>query len=131
MSLVPRQLRADLSAPIHAGGPAFEQQFRLGLTLRSPMGRVYRKLQWQVAPLGGTFSAAINPIQSDWISYNDPVTTSALVPLSVDLMHYIWRARIKYNPAQSPFLAQSPWFTVSGNGSVSYTHLTLPTTPYV
>jgi hypothetical protein len=37
------------------------------------------------------------------------------VVLPVENRRYIWRARIEYNPAQSPFVAYSRWFTISGN----------------
>jgi hypothetical protein len=109
-------LRTDLSAPIHLGGPAFEQQFRLGLTLRSPVGRVWRKLQWQVAPWGGVFAPAVNPIQSDSTWYGNPVALTIPLTLPLDLQRYVWRARVRYHPAQSPFLPTSPWFTLVGNG---------------
>jgi hypothetical protein len=109
-------LRADLSAPISVGAPAFEQQFRLGLTLRSPVGRVLRKLQWQVAPWSGYFTPTLNPIQSDSSWYSIPVALSRLVALPDDLQRYVWRARVQYHPAQSPFLLHGPWVTLSGNG---------------
>jgi hypothetical protein len=111
-----RQMRSDLSAPIHVGAPAYEQQFRLELALRSPVGRVARMLQWQVAPWGGTFSPAITPVQSDSFWYGDAVECSPAVSLSVDHQRYIWRARVRYHPAQSPFLPWSPWFTLGANG---------------
>jgi hypothetical protein len=115
VSLVPRQLRADLSVPIYPGGPAFEQQFRLGLKLRSPVGRVARTPQWQVVPWGGSFAPAINPIQSgsDW--YGNPAEFLTPVSLPADLQRYVWRARVRYHPAQSPFVPWSPWFTICGN----------------
>jgi hypothetical protein len=113
--LLPRQLRTDFSAPIHIGGPAYEQQFRLELILSSPVGRVSRRLQWQVAPWGGSFLPSLSPIQSDPFWYNDQVACSALVSLSVNLQRYLWRARVNYHPAQSPFLPWSPWVTLSGN----------------
>jgi len=115
VSLMPRQLRAELSAPISLGGPAFEQQFRLGLTLCSPVGRVARKPQWQVVPWGGSFAPAINPITSDSTWYSTPAAFLTLVSLPADLQRYVWRARVKYHPAQSPFVPWSPWFTLSGN----------------
>jgi hypothetical protein len=114
--LMPRQLRADLSAPIDLGGPAFEQQFRLGLTLRSPMGRVARKLQWQLAPWSGFPSVVHSPIQSDTQWFSNPVARTLPVTLAEDFQRYVWRARVKYHPAQSPFLPWGPWVTLSGNG---------------
>jgi hypothetical protein len=114
--LVPRQLRADLSAPIHVGGRAFEQQFRLGLTLRSPVGRVWRQLQWQIAPWGGVFAPAVNPIESDSNWYANPVERTVPETLPEDLQRYVWRARVRYHPAQSPFVPWGPWLTPSANG---------------
>jgi len=116
VSLLPRQLRADLSAPVGLGAPAFEQQFRLGLTLRSPMGRVWRQLQWQVAPWGGVFVPAVTPIQTDSNWYGSPLAITKRVPLPEDRQRYLWRARVRYHPAQSPFLPFSRWVTLSGNG---------------
>ena len=114
--ILPRQWNTDMSAPITLGGMAYEQQFRLGLSLRSPMGRVWRTLQWQVTPFGGVFAPVITPIQTDPDWYNIPEALTELVPLPTDHKRYIWRARVRYHPAQSPFLPWSPWFTPSGNG---------------
>jgi hypothetical protein len=86
------------------------------LTLRSPAGRVWRQLQWQIAPWGGTFVPAVNPIQSDSNWYEIPVARTMPVDLPEDLQRYVWRARITYHPAQSPFLPRSPWFSLSANG---------------
>jgi hypothetical protein len=115
VTLAPRQLRADLSAPISPGGAAYQQEFRLGLTLRSPMGRVARKLQWQVVPWGGTFVKKFTPIQSDSAWYVTPVALTKLLTLPDDNRRYIWRARVQYDPAQSPFVGWSRWVTLSSN----------------
>jgi hypothetical protein len=114
--ILPGQLRADLSAPIHPGAPAYEQQFQLGLTLRSPVGRVARVLQWQVAPWGGFPSIVNSPIQTDTLWMSVPLARRVPVSLSEDNLRYLWRARVKYHPAQSPFVPWSPWITHSGNG---------------
>jgi hypothetical protein len=112
----PRQLRSDLSAPIHPGAPAYEQQFVLGLTLRSPMGRVARALQWQVAPWGAFPSIVNSAIHTDTLWMSVPLARTVLVSLPEDHLRYLWRARVKYHPAQSPFLHYGPWVTISGNG---------------
>jgi hypothetical protein len=114
--LVPRQLRADLSAPISIGGPAFEQQFALGLTLRSPVGKVLRKLQWQVAPWGGVPGIVNSAIQTDSEWFSNSVDRTVPLALPEDAKRYVWRARVKYHPAQSPFVGWSPWVTLSMNG---------------
>jgi hypothetical protein len=113
--ILPRQLRADLSAPIHPGAPAYEQQFQLGLTLRSPVGRVARVLQWQVAPWGGFPSIVHSAIQTDTLWMTVPLARTVPVSLPEDRLRYLWRARVKYHPAQSPFVPWSPWVTHSGN----------------
>jgi hypothetical protein len=116
VSFMPRQLRADLSAPIGLGGPAFEQQFRLGLALRSPVGGVARRLEWQITPWGGFPRIVDSPIQTDTQWFSARIARALLVNLPEDFQRYVWRARIKYHPAQSPFLHASRWFTLSGNG---------------
>ena len=114
--LRPRQLRADLSAPIQPGGLAYQQGFRLGLTLRSPVGRVWRKLQWQVAPWGGTFLTQSNPVQTDTDRYLNPDSIVKLLSLPDSPRRYLWRARVTYDLGQSPFVIHGPWVTLSGNG---------------
>ena len=115
-TLMPRQLRPDLSASIGLGGTAYEQQYRISLSLRSPVGRVARRLEWQYAPWGGFPSIVHSPVHSDTQWFSSQVSRTALVTLAEDLQRYVWRARVKYHPAQSPFLPASPWVTLSGNG---------------
>lgn len=112
----PQQLRDDMTAPISAGANAYEQKFRMGLTLKSPSGKVWSKLQWQVAPWGATFAPSVNPIQSDGSWYYNPVRRTAPITLTEDLVRYVWRARVKYHAAKSPFVPWSRWFTLSDNG---------------
>jgi hypothetical protein len=109
-------MRVDLSAPISIGGAAYQREVRLGLTLHTPMGRMWRTLQWQVAPWGGTFAPAVNPIESDSTWYSNPVDRTVPLTLPEDQQHYVWRARVRYHPAQSPFVGWGPWVTLSGNG---------------
>ncbi len=112
----PQQIRDDLTVPICSGGNAYEQKFRLGLTLKSPSGKVWSKLQWQLAPWGGVFAPSVNPIQSDGSWYHNPVRRTAPITLPEDLVRYVWRARVKYHPARSPFVHWSRWFTIPDNG---------------
>ena len=114
--LRPQQLRNDLSAPISAGGNAYELKFRIGLTLKSPSGKAWSKLQWQIAPWGSVFAPSVNPIQSDGSWYYNPVRRTAPITLQEDLVRYTWRARVKYHPAKSPFIPWSRWFTIPDNG---------------
>ncbi len=116
VAVVPRQLRANLSTPISLGGAASGQQFAVGLTLQSPAGRVRRQLQWQVAPRGNGFSVNLTPIQSDSTWYDTPVARKLPVSLNAYRQPYVWRARVRYSPVNSPFVPWSPWFTMSGNG---------------
>jgi hypothetical protein len=116
VAVLPRQLRADLSAPIGLGGAANGQQFAVGLTLQSPAGRVKRRLQWQVGPRGNGFAVNLVPIQSDATWFDTPAARKLPVSLNAYRTSYVWRARVRYSPANSPFVPFGPWFTMTGNG---------------
>ena len=117
--ILPRQLRSDLSAPISPLGAAYQQAFRLGLTMRSPVGRTKGRIQWQLAKLGESFSPYTNPIQSSYTWWSSTGAGSArTIPMSLpdQPMPYAWRARIVYDPVTSPFLPRGPWVTITSNG---------------
>ncbi|NMC00358.1 MAG: hypothetical protein GYA35_08785, partial [Thermoanaerobaculaceae bacterium] len=116
VTVKPMQMRNDLTAPIPVGGNAYEQKLRLCLKLRSPIGKVWSKMEWQIAPWGSTFSPSVNPIQADTSWYYNPVYRTVPITLDEDKQRYTWRVRIKYHPAKSPFIPFSPWFTLSSNG---------------
>ena len=113
------QLRSDLSAPISPLGLAYNQEFRLGINLRSPVGVTNAKIQYQIAPLGGTFKPLLNPIQSSsiwWYSSGGGSFRTILISLPQNNDSYIWRARIKYDSISSPLVIYSPWFKICANG---------------
>jgi len=115
----PRQLRSDLSALVSPGGLAYQQAFRLGLTLRSPVGVTTARIQYQIAPLGGTFKPWLNPIQTYGTSWNSVGPGSArTIPMTLpdQPAAYTWRARLRYSAVTSPFVPTSPWFTLAANG---------------
>jgi hypothetical protein len=116
VAVVPRQFRSDLSTPLGLGGAASGQQFGLGLTLQSPAGRVKRRLQWQAGPRGNGFSLDLTPIQSDATWFDTPVARKLPVSMNAYRTPYVWRARVRYSPASSPFVPYGPWFTMTGNG---------------
>ncbi len=119
LPLVPRQLRADGTAPIAPLGIAFEQEARLGAILRNPFGRGLAKLEWQAVPLHGSLSPAINPVQSfsRWYDTNLSGTARAeLVNLSETTGPWTWRVRVHYNPATTALMAHSRWLTIDANG---------------
>ncbi len=115
----PQQFRADLTAPIAPLGLALEEQFRIGLRLRTPYGRGNVKLQWQAVPLWASFAPALNPIQSDSSWLNSGTTgmmRQKLVGLTDQPGPFKWRARVRYHSASSPFQQFGPWFTPAANG---------------
>ncbi|HQO19583.1 MAG TPA: FG-GAP-like repeat-containing protein [Acidobacteriota bacterium] len=115
----PQQFRADLTAPIAPLGLALEEQFRIGLRLRTPYGRANVKLQWQAVPLWVSFAPALNPIQSDSSWLNSGTTgmmRQKLVGLTDQPGPFKWRARVRYHSASSPFQQFGPWFTPAANG---------------
>ena len=117
--VLPRQLRSDLTAPIAPLAAAHEQALRLGLNLRSPMGRARARIEWQIAQLGQSFLPAQNPIQAEptwWGAVGPGPSRTVSVTLPESPQPYTWRARIAYDPATSPFLHHGPWVTVSANG---------------
>lgn len=114
-----RQLRNDLSAPVAPGCNAYEQAFRAKMLLKSPFGRVFTKLEWQAAPLLGSLNLQFNPPLSSarwWDSGLSGVTLTEAVDISEMEGPWIWRARARYNPAQSPFQWWGPWVSHSANG---------------
>jgi hypothetical protein len=77
------------------------------------------RIQYQLAPLGGTFHPLLNPIQTHATSWSSNGPGSArTIPISLPEVPvaYTWRARLKYDPVTSPFLPRSPWFTLAANG---------------
>ncbi len=119
LPLVPRQLRADGTTPLAPLGLAYTQQARLGALLRSPFGRGLAKVEWQAAPLHGSLYPAINPVQSlsRWYDTRLSGTSRAeLADLSETTGPWVWRARVRYNPATTPLMPHGRWFTLDANG---------------
>jgi len=117
--LEPRQLRADLSAPIAPLGRAGDGLFGIACTGRTPFGRGEVKLEWQVSDLGWTFSPTLNPPQTGHLwSDSGTAGTTLNKTLLVDEGDgpYIWRMRTKYSPATTPFQPHGPWLTPAANG---------------
>ncbi len=118
VSLRPQQIRTDLSAPIAPLGLANEQTFRIGLKLRTPFGRDFVRLEWQTAPLGASFDPVSSPVQREatwWNSGTAGYYRRASIALPEEPGPYMWRARVAYFPARSPFQSHSPWFTMAAN----------------
>lgn len=113
------QLRTDHSALIAPLGRAENGSFRIGLIARAPFGRTDVKLEWQVAPLLGSFSPALNPIQKDVFWTNSGTSGSSVsrvVGLPDSPGSYIWRVRVGYRMTKSPFQSHGPWFSLAANG---------------
>jgi len=119
--LRPMQYSQDGITPIAPLGLAYEKTFRIGLNLRTPVGRDLVRLEWQTVLLGGSFDAVSNPIQHESTWWNSGVTghyRKASVSLPDEPGPYLWRARIAYFNARSPFQNHGPWFTPVANGSL-------------
>jgi hypothetical protein len=115
---IPRQLRADDSAPIGALGRSASASFRLGLLGRSPAGRGRVRMEWEVKPLGLAFDGATT--RGPFRRTAAPVAgTGSAMPLDELVsglapdMPFHWRMRIL---TDSPFFPRSPWFSLTQNG---------------
>ncbi|HQO21285.1 MAG TPA: FG-GAP-like repeat-containing protein [Acidobacteriota bacterium] len=119
VSARPRQLRSEGSAPVAPLGSADDGLFNIAAVGRTPFGRGEVKLEWQVATLGGTFSTALNPLQTG-LTWTDSGTSGASLSRSLLLADgngpYIWRMRVKYNAATTPLQGHGPWLTLAANG---------------
>jgi len=116
----PRQLRSDGSAPIAPLGVSdTPDQVGLAVTGRTPLGREAVGLQWQVAPLGTSFTApgAISGISAGW---RDMLTTGVTLSQTVAGLSgntvYRWRVRLLYEPGNRLGQAGSRWLYLPWNG---------------
>jgi hypothetical protein len=64
----------------------------------------------------GEFNHPSTTLQSGLVGFDSPVAATALIGPLQDNQHFVWQARVRYRPSQSPFLPHSPWATPSGNG---------------
>ena len=118
LSTTLQQRRADGSAPIdHLGASESSSGFRISLRGRSIFGRTRIHLEWEVKPLRTLFNGAGTQRSAAWIdtgaggaAVSEPVTL-----LSPDTVYH-WRARVRYDPAATPFQPAGPWFTPPWNG---------------
>jgi len=118
VTLLPRQMRADLTAPIAPLGLAVDRQFYLQLLLRTPFGRGGAKTEWQAVPLGTSFNPVWNPIQSSPLWQDTRIDGSqgyGLVDTTPFVGPYKWRVRVRYHPVTSPFQSFSRWITMADN----------------
>ena len=118
LSLEPRQRRSDDSAPIaHLGASDNPVSFRLAALGRTPFGRGFVKLEWEVKPLGTLFDGTGTEQSASWYDTGTAgAELSELVSgLSVNTMYH-WRVRLLYDPATTPFQQHSRWFTMPWNG---------------
>jgi len=117
LDLLPRQMRADDSAPIAHLGRSATNAFRLALLGRTPFGRGLVKLEWEVKPLGTLFDGSDLQQSAAW---QDTGTAGvALDELVEDLSPstaYHWRVRLRYHPAATPFQQYSRWITQPWDG---------------
>ncbi|MCX7015966.1 MAG: FG-GAP-like repeat-containing protein [Candidatus Sumerlaeota bacterium] len=112
-----RQMRCDQSAPIGRLGHAEADWFDLAIRGRTPFGRGWVKLEWEVKPLGTPFDGAPTGrdlVWSDTGTHGGPMD-AAVGPLATDTPHH-WRARLVYDAAVFPFQQRSRWLTAPWNG---------------
>jgi len=118
LSLRPQQRSTTDTRPIaHLGASDSPDSFRLAMLGRTPFGRAKVKLEWEVKPLRerlngfGTQSA---------VHWTDSGVAGAAMSQRVsdlqELVPYLWRARLRYHPATSPFQQFSRWLTVPWGG---------------
>ena len=118
LSRVPRQLRADRSAPIAPRGRSdSDGGFRLAAVGRSPAGRAPVHLEWEVRSLGSPFGGGWIP--GETVDTGTPSlgagSTQPLETLINGLspsFPYSWRLRVA---SSNPFFPRSPWFTLTDN----------------
>ncbi len=120
LHLLPRQMRTDGSAPI----PPLcmsdsETSVQLRLMGRMPLGRQKVKLEWQVAPLGASFTdaSAIKGTSANWIDTGTAGTTiSQNVTGLTKGTPYHWRVRLLYRPGNPLGQHAGRWLTIPWNG---------------
>ena len=93
-------------------------RFCLGRMAYSPFGTGKVKLEWELQPLGTPLDGTHLTREGPWTdlqarAYGTGLRAVVDAPASSDLH---WRARIRYNPATTPLLTASPWFTLPGAG---------------
>jgi hypothetical protein len=116
-SLVPRQKRADNSAPIAHLGQSSGNAFRLAALGRTPFGRGKVKLEWEVKPLGAPFDGLGAGQGAQWV--DSGIAGAQLNERISDLeanQAYHWRVRLLYHPATTPYQQHSRWLTAPYNG---------------
>jgi hypothetical protein len=117
-ALRPTQLRGASLVPIaRLGASDAEDGFRLLVLVRTPFGRAFAKLEWEVEPLGSPFDGAGTETSAIWFDtgpFGVPRIEGATDLDEGDPYH--WRVRILYHPRTSPFQQRSRWFTVPWSG---------------
>ncbi len=120
LDLLPRQMRADGSAPIAPLGRSDSPTgAQLRLTGRMPLGREKVKLQWQAAPLGTPFTST-NVISGASAAWTDTLTTGVVITQNLTGLSahtaYHWRARLLYRPGNRLGQAAGRWVHMPWNG---------------
>ncbi len=122
----PSQLRVPLNPPhgeergvpiAPLGRSNSASQVHLQATARSPLGREPMAFQWQLAPLGVPFTAAISGTSPTW---SDVLTTGVVLSRTVDGLAggtvYRWRVRLLYRPGNRVGQTGSRWLYLDWNG---------------
>ena len=112
MTFIPRQARADGTAPVGAGCMTGAEAVRLKMLGRTPMGRTDVKLEWEVKPYGTPFDGTDTGMSTDWADTDTAgVELDEFVSVLGLANGYRWRMRLLYHPAQSPHEIHSPWYS--------------------
>jgi hypothetical protein len=111
LALAPRQRRVSDRAPIGPLGASDRSTaFRLALQGRTPFGRGKVKLEWEAKPLGTRFDGMGLGRSAAWLDSGVAgVQLSDLVQGLAANKLYIWRVRVRYQPASVPFQAAGRW----------------------
>jgi hypothetical protein len=116
VSLLPRQRRLDDLPISRLGRSDSVDSFRLSLRAGNPFGRGDILLEAEVKLLGSRFTGTNTFVWGDYVNSN-PGASKFIVPHGfLAGTPYHWRLRWHYNPATTPFMPASRWFTAPWNG---------------
>jgi hypothetical protein len=116
VSLLPRQRRIGDLPISRLGRSNSASSFQLRLLAANPFGRGDLLLEAEVKPLGSRFTGSITFLWGGYIDSNQGASRFIVPHSLLADTPYHWRLRWHYNPATTPFMPASRWFTAPWNG---------------
>ena len=117
VSMKPVQAKSDGSIISPLGISNLTDGFRIRLNARTPFGRSWAALEWEVKPLGTLFDGTGINVSSAWTDTMDgSITFSETVTGLDSSTPYHWRARVLYLPGSFSGQHASRWFHPVHNG---------------